>query len=208
MVAGCAFWPRPAVVPMPVLREPAPQRAAMLVVMLPGAYSRPRDFIDEGFVQRLRAQRVAADVLIADAHLGYVENGTLLERLRDDVLVPALRDGARRIWLVGISLGGFASLGLLMRHADWIEGVLAIAPYVGQPPLLQQVRAAGGARAYAAAPARSTSAAFRIRAERVANGVFRHSAKTAWERASIASVSGQESSSKVSMISSVAGLID
>jgi len=50
---------------------------------------------------------------------------------------------------VGISLGGFASLGLLMRQSEAIEGVLTIAPYVGQPTLLQQVAAAGGAVAYA-----------------------------------------------------------
>jgi len=138
---------------MPVIHQPADARrnAGVLAVMLPGAYSLPREFVDQGFVSRLHA-RFAVDVAIADAHLGYARDGTLLQRLRDDVLAPAWRDGYRRIWLVGISLGGFASLGLLMQQPEWIEGVLAIAPYVGQPPLLQQVRAAGGARAYAAAP--------------------------------------------------------
>ena len=142
---------------MPVIHERAnaQRRADLLVVMLPGAYSRPHDFIDQGFVERLRNGRYAADVALADAHLGYADNGTLLERLRDDVLAPARRDGYGRIWLVGISLGGFASLGLLMRQPDWIDGVLAIAPYVGQPSLLRQVRAAGGAAAYAAAAAPS-----------------------------------------------------
>jgi len=151
--SGCAWLPRAAAVPMPVIHLPAnPQRRAdVLVVMLPGAYSWPREFIDQGFVARLQ-QRYAADVAIADAHLGYAENGTLLERVRDDVLLPARRDGYRRIWLVGISLGGFASLGLLMRQPEAIEGVLTIAPYVGPPALLQQVSAAGGAAAYAAAP--------------------------------------------------------
>jgi hypothetical protein len=136
---------------MPVLRRPADarRRASMLVVMLPGAYSVPSDFIDQGFVSSLHDQGFAVDVVLADAHLGYVENGTLLERLRDDVIVPALRDGYRRVWLVGISLGGFASLGSLMRQSESIEGVLAIAPYLGQPTLLRQVAAAGGAKAYA-----------------------------------------------------------
>jgi pimeloyl-ACP methyl ester carboxylesterase len=108
-------------------------------------------------VSRLQAQGFAVDVAIADSHLGYVENGTLLERVRDDVLLPAQRDGYRRIWLVGISLGGFASLGLLMRQSEAIEGVLTIAPYVGQPTLLQQVAAAGGAMAYASAHHRATT---------------------------------------------------
>jgi pimeloyl-ACP methyl ester carboxylesterase len=150
---SCAWLPREAVVPMPVIRRnaSAQRRADVLVAMLPGAYSLPREFIDQGFVARLQ-QRYAVDVVIADAHLGYADNGTLLERLRDDVLEPAQREGYRRIWLVGISLGGFASLGLLMRQPEAIEGVLAIAPYVGPPALLRQVAAAGGAGAYAAAP--------------------------------------------------------
>ena len=115
--AGCAWLPREPVVPMPVLHRPAnaQRQASVLVVMLPGAYSVPRDFIDQGFVSRLHAQGFAVDVALADAHLGYAANGTLLERLRDDVIVPARREGYRRIWLVGISLGGFASLGSLMR---------------------------------------------------------------------------------------------
>jgi pimeloyl-ACP methyl ester carboxylesterase len=152
LTTGCAWLPREAVVPMPVIRRPFdPHRPCdVLVVMLPGAYSLPRDFIDQGFVARLWAQGFAVDVAIADAHLGYAENGTLLERVRDDVLLPAQRDGYRRIWLVGISLGGFTSLGLLMRQPAAIDGVLAIAPYVGSPELLRQVAAAGGASAFAA----------------------------------------------------------
>jgi pimeloyl-ACP methyl ester carboxylesterase len=121
----------------------------LLVVMLPGVYSLPQDFVDEGFVRALRARGFAADVWIADAHRGYADNGTLLERLRDDVIAAARQAGYARIWLVGISLGGFASLGVLQRQPDAIEGVLAIAPYVGRPELLQQVAAAGGAAAYA-----------------------------------------------------------
>jgi dienelactone hydrolase len=150
-IGACAWLPRKAVAPMPVIHRPARagRQAPLLVLMLPGAYSVPQDFIDQGFVSRLQAQGFAADAALADAHIGYVENGTLLERLRDDVLLPAQRAGYRRIWLVGISLGGLAALALLMREPAGIEGVLAIAPYVGRPELLQQVAAAGGAKAFA-----------------------------------------------------------
>jgi len=150
-LAGCRWLPRAAMVPMPVRREPLSPRAQapLLVVMLPGVYSLPQDFIDEGFVRTLHASGYAADVWLADSHLGYVENGTMLARLHDDVVAPAQRAGYRRIWLVGISLGGFAALGLLRRQPESIDGVLAIAPYVGRPELLQQVAAAGGAAAYA-----------------------------------------------------------
>jgi hypothetical protein len=150
-LASCAWLPREAVVPMPVMRQNAsPSRQApVLVVMLPGAYSVPQDFIDQGFVAALRAQRFDVDVQLADAHLGYMENGSLLKRLRDDVLTPARQAGYRRIWLVGISLGGLASLGLLMEQTEQLEGIVAIAPYVGRPALVQQVAAAGGPAAFA-----------------------------------------------------------
>lgn len=153
-LAGCRLLPRAAVTPMAIVREPMAHdaMAPLLVVMLPGAYSLPRDFIDQGFVRALRARGVAADVWIADSHLGYAENGTLLERLRDDVLAPARLAGYRRVWLVGISLGGFAALGLLREQPQAIDGVLAIAPYLGPPALVQQVAAAGGAAAYARTP--------------------------------------------------------
>jgi pimeloyl-ACP methyl ester carboxylesterase len=151
---GCAYLPRAAVVPMRVTALPAAtgRRAPVLVVMLPGAYSLPSDFVDEGFVDALRAQRYAVDVQLVDSHLGYARNGTLLERLRDDVLQPAVQQGYRRIWLVGISLGGFASFGLLMRHADRIEGIVAISPYLGRTELIQQVATAGGAQAFTRQP--------------------------------------------------------
>jgi hypothetical protein len=152
-LSACAWLPREAKVPMPVIWQRAVPdgMAPLLVVMLPGAYSVPRDFIDEGFIAALRAQRYAVDAVMADAHLGYAENGTLLDRLHDDVLKPARDAGYRRIWLVGISFGALSSLGLTMRHAEMIEGVLAMAPYLGRPALVQQITAAGGAEAYARA---------------------------------------------------------
>ena len=153
-LAGCGYLPREAVVPMPALAQPASptQRADVLAVMLPGAYDTPRDFIRHGFVKAMREQRYAVDVLLADAHLRYIENGSMVARLHDDIVRPAREAGYARIWLVGISLGGLASLALTMQHPQLIDGVVAIAPYLGSPQTLQQVAAAGGAERYAAQP--------------------------------------------------------
>ena len=67
-LGGCRWLPRAAVVPMTVRRVPlSPQaQAPLLVVMLPGVYSLPRDFIDEGFVRTLHARGFAADVWLVD----------------------------------------------------------------------------------------------------------------------------------------------
>jgi len=149
-LSGCQLLPRKPVTPMPVLRQPGPGpgRADTLVVMLPGAYSLPQEFVDEGYVQALRARGLSADVLIADAHLGYFNDRSVLRRLRDDVIAPARAQGYKRLWLVGISLGGFGALAyasVLGRDpAAGIDGVLAIAPYLGSRRLQGEMLAAGG----------------------------------------------------------------
>jgi len=154
-LGGCQFLPRTPVTPMPLLRQPGagPGRADTLVVMLPGAYSLPQEFIDEGYVLALRASGSAADVWIADAHLGYFNDRSVLRRLRDDVVAPARTMGYQRLWLVGISLGGFGALAYASVHgrnaATGVDGVLAIAPYLGSRRLQGEMIAAGGPLAWA-----------------------------------------------------------
>jgi pimeloyl-ACP methyl ester carboxylesterase len=157
-LGGCQLLPRKPVTPMPLLRQPGPgpARAETLVVMLPGAYSLPQEFVDEGYVRALRAGAGAgarADVWIADAHLGYFNDRSVLRRLRDDVIAPARAQGYKRLWLVGISLGGFGALAYASAHGrdpnTGVDGVLAVAPYVGSRRLQGEMIAAGGPEAWA-----------------------------------------------------------
>ena len=135
-LSGCSLWPRATTIPMKTLSQPGPcrPRAAELLVMLPGAYSLPDEFVTEGFVDATRRQGVVADIVIADAHLGYFYDRSVLTRLREDVIAPARAQGYRRIWLVGISLGGFGALAYATRHsagadgASGVDGVVALAP--------------------------------------------------------------------------------
>lgn len=152
---GCQLLPRKPVTPMPLLRLPrsAAGPAETLVVLLPGAYSLPQEFVDAGYVSALRQQGTPADVVIADAHLGYFNDRSVLRRLREDVVAPARAQGYGRVWLVGISLGGFGALAYASVHgrglADGVDGVLAVAPYLGSQDLLAQMQATGGPRAWA-----------------------------------------------------------
>lgn len=149
-VAGCIYLVTPiAKVPMDALRVDAPcadGRPATLVVMLPGAYSRPSEFVDEGFVDALRRRGIAADVVVADSHIGYVIERSLFERLHEDVVRPARARGYQRVWLLGISLGGYAALGYAIRHPGEVDGVIALAPYLGARKILDEIGAAGGPR--------------------------------------------------------------
>lgn len=124
---GCALTVPPSRVPMDVTRLPGPcaGRAPALVVMLPGAYSRPREFVDEG-------------------HVGYFQDRSVLRRLREDLVLPARAQGYRQVWLAGISLGGFGALAYGARHGGEVDGIVALAPYLGRRQLQKEIIDAGG----------------------------------------------------------------
>lgn len=154
ILTGCSLMIPPTRVPMDSVRQPGPcaTAAPVLLVMLPGAYSRPREFIDEGFIEAVRSRGLAVDIVVADAHLGYYQDRSVLNRLREDIILPARAQGYRQIWLVGISVGGFGALGYAARQISAIDGIVALAPYLGEKPVLQDIAAAGGPAAWRQLP--------------------------------------------------------
>ena len=150
-LGACALR-RPMTVPMQLLQLPArcAEPVETLVVFLPGAYSQPEEFIREGIVQTLRERRVAADAWIVDAHLGYYEERSIVDRIQADVIVPERARGYRHVWLVGVSIGGFGALIHSLSHPGAVDGIVAIAPYLGQRAVLDEIRAAGGLRSWKA----------------------------------------------------------
>jgi pimeloyl-ACP methyl ester carboxylesterase len=151
LLPGCTGWPRLRPLPMDQLHDDrgCPGTVApTLLVLLPGANMTPDELQAEGFLDAVRARGLAVDVLAAHTHLGLVYEGRVLERLESEVLTPARARGHRRIWLAGISLGGFIALTYAMRHPGRIAGVVLLAPYLGRRPLVQAVAAAGGAAAW------------------------------------------------------------
>ena len=119
-------------------------QAPVLLVLLPGANMQPAEMQAQGMVQAVRQRQLAVDVLVAGAGLEYVYDGSVLDRLRADVIEPYRARGYRRVWLAGISLGGFVAMGYALRHPGQIEGIVALAPYLGRRTLVQEVAAAGG----------------------------------------------------------------
>lgn len=124
-----------------------------LVLMLPGVSSPPEEFVEAGFLAALSAAAPGTSAHVLDSHYGYYEDRSILARLHEEQVLPARAAGFRQVWLVGISLGGFGALGYLARHPGAVDGVLALAPYLGPASLQREITAAGGPRAWAAAPA-------------------------------------------------------
>jgi len=140
----------PAPVPMPVLRYPASPngRAQCLVVLLPGRGDGPGVFEEEGFVKELRSRGLDADVEVAGATFGYYAKWTFPERFGTDVVEPAVLRGYRHIWLAGVSMGGFGAAAFATHHAEQFDGVLLIAPYLGDAEVRDEIDRAGGLRSW------------------------------------------------------------
>ena len=140
-LAGCGSWFRPSPIKMDLLFDDraCTRQAPVLLVLLPGANMTPAEMIQAGMVAAVRERQIAVDVVLADAQLNYIYDGSMLQRLRQDVIAPLRARGYRRIWLAGISLGGFVAIGYAMRHPGEVEGLVTLAPYLGRRPLVQAV---------------------------------------------------------------------
>ena len=126
-----------------ILDGAAATSGGVLLVMLPGALHTPEDLVREGFVAALRQRRLQPAVAVPDAHVGYYLDRNLVERVESAVVASARREGCRRIWVLGISLGGLGAL-LCARAIPEVERVILLAPYLGVPGLMAEVAAAGG----------------------------------------------------------------
>jgi len=137
----------PTEVPLPSIEAPkAAARYGSVVIMLPGRGDRADAFIRQGFAEA--GERWGFDTIAVDAHFGYYRERSLLTRLREDIVLPARAAGYESIWLLGISMGGFGSLLYAAEHPDEIDGVILLAPYLGDRKLVEEISAVGGLSAW------------------------------------------------------------
>lgn len=119
------------------------RRGDTAVILLPGFGDDPDEFVTHGFVTALRDAGVAADVILADAHAGYYFGGTAQERIYADVVSPAIQAGYARIWLVGVSMGGFGALWTAKKDPEHIAGIVLLAPFAGRKRVLRPIAKVG-----------------------------------------------------------------
>ncbi len=145
--ASCSWV---AKAPMDVLYYPADegQTQKNLFVFMRGMGGSHRSFAEEGLVADVRTAGLPFDMAAPNAHLGYYARRTLIERLKADVIDPARRQGKDNIWLVGFSMGGLGSLLYLKGHPEDVDGVCVIAPFLGDNDIIEEIRSAGGVRAW------------------------------------------------------------
>ena len=117
--------------------------APTLIVLLPGAYMTPEDYVQAGFFRTVAERRLAVDMLAVDLDLTTISEGAALPALHTQILKPA-RQAYETIWLGGISLGGLLALSYQADKPGVVDGLCLLAPYPGSRLTTLAIDRAGG----------------------------------------------------------------
>ncbi|MEO8365562.1 MAG: alpha/beta hydrolase-fold protein [Pseudoxanthomonas sp.] len=131
-------------VPIPKLLVSAPTTATRLVVVLPGRGDDLAAMQRTGMAEAIQAAWPDADVILTGLSYDYYMQGRAPERLHDEIVVPTRQKAYRQTWLVGASMGGMGTLMYDRAYPGEMDGLILLAPYLGDKSLLQEIAAAGG----------------------------------------------------------------
>ena len=123
--------------------------SSTLLVMLPGAGDGAQDFVRHGMLAALRASGAPVDMIAADARSGDYLDKSVIPRLHEQVITPALARRPQRLWLLGISLGGMGAALYARAHPGEVAGLILLAPFFAVRGVIAQVTRAGGLDAWA-----------------------------------------------------------
>ena len=115
-----------------------------LIIMLPGRGDKPDDYKKNGFIESIINSGVDSDVIVVDAHVGYYYNQNLIPRLYEDVIAPSRLKGYKNIWMLGISIGGIGTLLYAQKHPDSLNGIVLLAPFLGDEEIINEINFNGG----------------------------------------------------------------
>lgn len=146
---ACYFTRSPSR-PIPALafRNPRLESPRCLVVFLPGFLDTPDSYVENEFPRELIGSGAPCDMVGVDLHFRYYGQVGVADMVYEDVLQPAAARGYDEIWLVGISMGGLGALLTASQYPDAVDGIVLIAPFVGDEAVLREIEAAGGARTW------------------------------------------------------------
>ncbi len=130
--------------------------AELLLVMLPGAGIAATEFAAQGMIAAVHERGLAVDITVAQPDLDlYLEDG-VSDALHRAVVAPALASGCRRIWILGISLGGMGALLYARANRAPVEGICLLAPFLGTKGTAAELARTGGMAAWSAANSAAT----------------------------------------------------
>ncbi|MEO8810850.1 MAG: alpha/beta hydrolase-fold protein [Rhodanobacter sp.] len=138
--------------PIPTQFIPAPQPARRVVVMLPGRGDDLAGLQRQDVARLIQQAWPDADVILTGLTMPWYRAGLATVRLHDEVIAPIEARGQRKVWLAGISLGGFGALLYDRAYPDQVDGMLLLSPYLGEAKIQDEIRAAGGLAAWQPGP--------------------------------------------------------
>ena len=150
LIPSCYFTRSPSR-PIPVLSFRNPRLAEgshCLVVFIPGFLDSPDSYLDHGFPQDLIGSDAPCDAVGVDLHFRYYSDVGVADILYEEVLQPATARGYDEIWLVGISMGGLGTLLTASQYSEYVDGIILLAPFVGDEGVLRTIESQGGAASW------------------------------------------------------------
>lgn len=156
LLAACRAHGDPDVA-IPTAHIAAPQPATRLIVVLPGRADDLGDLRESGVAEAVQRAWPDADVVLAELTLDYFLADRAIPRLHREIVEPA-RGRYDAVWLVGASLGGMGALLYDLEHPGVVDGLVLLAPYLGERALHDEIRAAGGLAAWRAGARRAVGA--------------------------------------------------
>jgi pimeloyl-ACP methyl ester carboxylesterase len=121
------------------------EQSQRLFVFLPGRRDRASDFVGRGFITLAQGCVPDLDCVTVDATLAYYLDGSVADRLQREIIEPARALGYREVWIVGVSMGGLGAFFHEKAYPGDVNGLILLAPFVGDElKLFAEIDAAGG----------------------------------------------------------------
>jgi pimeloyl-ACP methyl ester carboxylesterase len=140
--------------PIPTSFFAAAQPAKRLVVMLPGRGDDLSSLERKGMASIIQKAWPDADVILTGLTMPFYRQGQASKRLHDEIIAPAQQVASRKVWLMGISLGGMGAVLYEHDYPGQTEGLLLLSPYLGDQAIQDTVRNAGGLQSWDPGPFR------------------------------------------------------
>ena len=116
----------------------------ILVIVLPGRGDDVAVLGRVGIAPAIQKAWPDADVILTGTAMAYYMQSGVWQRLHDEIVEPARSRGYTEIWMAGASIGGMGALLYEQHYPGELKGIVLLAPYLGEPPLSQEITTAGG----------------------------------------------------------------
>jgi pimeloyl-ACP methyl ester carboxylesterase len=114
---------------------------AMRVVMMPGAYQQPAQFLQAGFDQAVLTRAPRVELILTMPELAHLTDRRWLATMHEQIVAPARSERDVPLWLGGVSLGAFMALRFAAQYPESIDGLCLLAPYLGSRIIAAEIAA-------------------------------------------------------------------